>query len=225
MIWGVSAYTLSEYRDQGANSQIVDFITNNNEINGVIGFTNQTALFNQKLGYNIFNFEKFTRYILVLNYEKILEVCNYIKQNSDYLIEQNQSVNELLKSSYPGIVVKLTAENIENYSLNLDGDFSRIATTHRTKEFLQWRFLKNPFIKYSLFGLINGGSLIAYIALREEILNPLSYKVNRIIDLFGTIDYLLSKLPGQEKRYLFYKSKIMIKTFKYKNDQLDIDLE
>ena len=70
----------------------MDFITNNNEINGVIGFTSQIALFYQKIGYNIFNFERFTRHILILETEKTLEICNYIKQNSHYLIEQNQSV-------------------------------------------------------------------------------------------------------------------------------------
>ena len=91
-------------------------------------------------------------------------------------------LNEILKSSYPGEVIELTAENIENYNLNLDEDFTGISTTHRTKEFLKWRFLKSPFIKYSLYGLINDGSVIAYIALREEeILNPFSYKVNKVL--------------------------------------------
>ena len=194
MIWGVNAYTLPEYRGKGANSQIIDFITNNNEINGVIGFTSQTALFYQKLGYNIFKFEKYSRHVLILNSEKTLHVCNYIKQNNHYLIEQNQPVNEILKSSYPGEVIELTAENIENFNLNLDEDFSGIATTHRTKEFLKWRFFKNPFIKYTLYGLINDSSINAYIALREELLNPFSYKVTRIIDLFGKIDIIKALL-------------------------------
>ena len=39
MIWGVSAYTLPEYRSKGINSQIVDYIINNYEINGVICFS------------------------------------------------------------------------------------------------------------------------------------------------------------------------------------------
>jgi GNAT superfamily N-acetyltransferase len=70
MIWGVSAYTLEEYRGKGVNSKIIEFITNNFEVNGVIGFTSQTSLFYQKLGYNIFNFEKFSRHILVLKLKK-----------------------------------------------------------------------------------------------------------------------------------------------------------
>jgi len=194
MIWGVSAYTLPEKRGKGINSQIVDYITNNYEINGVIGFTSQTSLFYQKLGYNIFKFEKFSRHVLILDYEKTLEVCNYIKQDCKHIIEQNQSVNELLKSSYPSEVIELTAEDIDNYNLNLEEYFPAITTTHRTKEFLKWRFLKNPFIKYTLYGIINEDSIIAYIALREETLHPFSYQVNRIIDLFGNIDAIKTLL-------------------------------
>jgi hypothetical protein len=188
MIWGVSAYTLAEYRGKGINSQIVDFITNNYEINGVIGFTSQTSYFYQNLGYNIFKFEKFTRHILILDFDKTLEVCNFIKQDSKHLIEQNKSVNKILNSTYSEEIIELTTENIGSYNLNLDDDFPEIITTHRTKEFLEWRFLKNPFIKYTLYGVIDNGSINAYIALRKEMLSPFSYQVNRIIDLFGKVD-------------------------------------
>ncbi len=196
MIWGVNAYTLPEYRGKGINSKIVEFITNNFEINGVIGLTSQTSLFYEKLGYNIFNFEKFSRHILVLEYEKTIEVCNYIKQDSKYLNERIQSLGEILNDKYLCEVVELTAENIGNYNLNLDEDFPEITTTQRTTEFLKWRFLKKPFIKYVLYGVIDKGAVVAYIALREETLSPFSYKVTRIIDLFGrtnAIKTLLNK--------------------------------
>ena len=39
LIWGVNAYTLPEYRGLGINSEIVKYIKNNSEINGVIGFS------------------------------------------------------------------------------------------------------------------------------------------------------------------------------------------
>ena len=196
MVWGVTAYTLPEYRGKGSNSQIIDFIINTNMINGVIGFSSQTALFYQKLGYNIFDFEKFTRHIFILDYEKTLEICNYIKQNSDCLIKQKQIANEILNNSHLGDVIELTTENIGNYNLNLDEDFSGITTTHRTKEFLIWRFLENPFITYSVYGFTKDNFLLAYIALREEILEPFNYKANRIIDLYGksaVIEILLDK--------------------------------
>jgi GNAT superfamily N-acetyltransferase len=188
MIWGVSAYTLEEYRGKGVNSKIVEFITNNFEVNGVIGFTSQTSLFYQKLGYNIFNFEKFSRHILVLENEKTKEVCNYINQDFNFLKKQIKSLSEVSNVKYLDKVVELTAENIDNYELSLEEDFTEITTTQRTKDFLKWRFFKNPFIKYTLYGVIENGAIVAYIALRIETLIPFSYKVTRIIDLFGRVD-------------------------------------
>lgn len=120
-----------------------------------------------------------------MNHNKTLEVCNYIKQNNHYLVDQNQSIKKILKKKYSTEIIELTTENIENYNLNLYEEFSEITTTHRTKEFLKWRFLKNPLIKYSLYGIVDSNLLVAYVALREETLNPFTYKVNRIIDLFG----------------------------------------
>jgi len=188
MIWGVSAYTLEEYRGKGVNSKIVEFIANNFEVNGVIGFTSQTSLFYQKLGYNIFNFEKFSRHILVLENEKTKEVCNYINQDFNFLKKQIKSLGEVSNVKYLDKVIELTAENIDNYELSLEKDFPEITTTQRTKDFLKWRFFKNPFIEYTLYGVIENGAIVAYIALRIETLIPFSYKVTRIIDLFGRVD-------------------------------------
>ena len=188
MIWGVSAYTLEEYRGKGVNSKIVEFIANNFEVNGVIGFTSQTSLFYQKLGYNIFNFEKFSRHILVLENEKTKEVCNYINQDFNFLKKQIKSLGEVSNVKYLDKVIELTAENIDNYELSLEKDFPEITTTQRTKDFLKWRFFKNPFIEYTLYGVIENGAIVAYIALRIETLVPFSYKVTRIIDLFGRVD-------------------------------------
>lgn len=188
MIWGVSAYTLQEYRGKGVNSKIVEFITSNFEVNGVIGFTSQTSLFYQKLGYNIFNFEKFTRHILVLENDKTKEVCKYINQDFNFLKKQIRSLGEMSNVKYLDKVVELTAENIDNYELSLEEDFPEITTTQRTKNFLKWRFFNNPFIKYTLYGVIDNGAIVAYIALRIETLIPFSYKVTRIIDIFGRVD-------------------------------------
>ena len=154
MIWGVSAYTLPEWRGKGINSKMVNFLINNNEINGVIGFTEKTASFYQKLGYNMFDFERFTRYVQILDYDKTLEVINFIQQDSDRLKEQIQIQTVNIHSSDFKNVVELTKNNIRCFELKLDEDLSGIATTHRSKEFLNWRLLKNPFIKYSVYGFL-----------------------------------------------------------------------
>lgn len=196
MIWGVSAYTFPEWRGKGFNSKIIDFIIQHNDINGVIGFTRETASFYQKLGYNIFYFNRFTRYILVLNYNKTLEVITFIKQNCDRFKELAQMQTKEKINADLGKVVELTKENIINYELNIDEDLTRITTTYRTKEFITWRFFENPYIKYRIYGYIKDEIILTYIALREENLEPLNYKVTRIIDLYGKtkgINTLLEK--------------------------------
>lgn len=194
LIWGVNAYTLPDYRGKGVNSKILDYFIKNNEINGVIGFTDSTASFYQKTGYNIFNYNKFNRYILILDHKKTLEVCNYINENSEKLFSQELIYNKKQVTSSFGEIVELTKNNIDKYKLNLDEDFSEITTTNRTKDFLMWRFFENPFIKYSVYGIVNDNSLNAYIAIREEKLNPLNYKVSRIIDLYGQKDLISTLL-------------------------------
>ncbi len=193
LIWGVNAYTLPDYRNKGINSKILDYIINNNEINGVIGFTESTSLFYQKIGYKTFDFNKFTRHILIIDHKKTLEVCNHINQENSKLISHEFNILQEQGVSSFGEIIELTIDNIDVYNFNIYEDFSDITTSHRTKQFLKWRFFENPFIKYSVYGVVNDNYLHSYIALREEVLVPLNYKVNRIIDLFGQKD-LVTKL-------------------------------
>jgi hypothetical protein len=185
LIWGVNAYTLPEWRGKGINSAIVNFINESSEINGVIGFTQTAAEFYQKIGYNMFDFNKFTRYVLVLDKEKTKETVAFIKQDVNRYKElfDKQAIKDP-GSSIEG-VVELSPDNIGEYELRLDEETAGLTTSHRSLEFLEWRILNNPFIKYRVFGFVRKGMIFTYIALREEILNPIGYKVNRIIDLYG----------------------------------------
>jgi hypothetical protein len=185
MIWGVSAYTLPKWRGRGVNSKFIDYITQNNEINGVIGFSQDTASFYQKIGYNLFNFDKLSRYVLILDYKKTLQVISYIKQNTNRFDKLVQFQTNKKYSYDFSSLVELTEEKICNYELNMEDDFAAIVTTHRSREFLIWRFFENPFIKYTVYGFVKNKKIIAYIAMREEELEPLNFKVNRIIDIYG----------------------------------------
>jgi hypothetical protein len=207
--WGVNSYTLPAHRGNGVSSMTLDVITDRNIINGVIGFTSQTALFYQKLGYNVFDFKKYLRYVLVLDYDKTLEICRSINQNVRFSINQEKVVDISLSSPTSGEVVALTLENITGYHLNIDDDFSQITTTHRTIEFLMWRFLRNPHIKYSMYGFVRNGCLLAYIALRDETLEPFPYKVSRIIDLYGKLS-VIKILVGTAVKFSALKSHIYI---------------
>jgi hypothetical protein len=185
LIWGVNAFTLPEWRGKGINSAIVNYINKNNEVNGVIGFNEKTASFYEKIGYNIFNFQKFARYVFVLDKRKTKKTVDFIQQD-------NRRLNKLFETQFTENptsvieqVVELTAENIGEYKLLLDEKTNGITTIHRTLAFLKWRILENPFIKYKAFGYVEKRRLLAYVALRKEILSPLGYSVNRIVDLYG----------------------------------------
>ena len=197
LVWGVSAYTLQEYRGKGSNSQIVDFITNNNVFSGVIGFTRKAAEFYSKLGYNLFDFKRFTRYILILNSKKSLEISNSIKQISNDFFTQKHLSRKNFIANTPNEVIEITLENIRTFKLSLYNDFPNLFTTVRTEQFLKWRFLEHPFIKYKIYGFVNNNLISGYIVSRVEKLEPFNYEANRIIDLFGdniTVKALINKV-------------------------------
>jgi hypothetical protein len=205
IIWGVNAFTLEDWRGKGINSKILEMFLEN-EINGVIGFPPKAASFYKERGYNIFNYKRFSRYIYILDDDKIQNVINYIKQDV-------QKYKELAKKTYiskaqlssPN-VIKIEKSNIDDYTLCLDVDIA--ATTYRDKQFLNRRFIQNPFIDYDVYGFTENNTISAYIALRKEILSPLNYSVYRIIDLFGVLDnihYLLNfiKTKAAFENYIY----------------------
>ncbi len=205
-IWGVNTYTLPEWRMTTVFPRILDYISENIDILATMGVQEKALKFfirGLKLykkggsnSSNSFDFQKFARFILVLDKRKTNEIVDFIKQDNKRLNElfKNQPMKD--SASIIEQVVELTTENIGEYNLRLDDGVVGITTTNRTLEFLKWRILENPFIKYKVFGFVNKKKLLSYIALREEILNPLGYKANRIIDLYGNkkgICTLLSK--------------------------------
>jgi hypothetical protein len=194
MFWGVNAYTLKEWRGKGINSAIINHIIDSNIIHGVIGFTKKTAIFYEKIGYNVFNFQKFVRYVLVLDHAKAKETVDFIKQDNKKFRKLFKNLALKNSNSFNEHVVKLTSDNIGKFEFNLDEKNVTITTTHRTLEFITRRILENSFIKYEVFGFVKDGKLLTYIVLREEVLSPLGYKVNRIVDLYGKIEGICALL-------------------------------
>lgn len=132
-----------------------------------------------KINYNIFDYNRFIRFILILNQEKTLRTSKFINNNVDIITECNVSKYDISQC------IEITKENICNYEFDLETDFTIITATSRDVAYLKRRFLNNPFIKYKLYGHYEDSKIKAYIALREENLEPLGYKVTRIIDIYG----------------------------------------
>lgn len=184
VIWGVNAFTLPEWRGKGINSKIVKYIHDDNEVNAVIGMPLNAPIFYQKFGYNIFNKETFNRFIYALN-SKTFDIASHLGY-------PHEKVNQVLRVKNPDNVqidsekiVELSVDNCDSYIFDLEVDANLIATTYREIAFLKWRVFENPYIKYKVFGHLNGNRIVSYIVIREEVLLPMNYRVSRIVDLFG----------------------------------------
>lgn len=213
VIWGVNAFTLPEWRGKGINSKIVKFINDTNVANACIGMTLNTALFYKRVGHNIFNAERFTRFIYALD----LKTFNIVS----HLGFHCEKVNQVLRVKNPDNVkidsekiVELTADNCENYTFDLDVDSNLLATTYRDMNFLKWRVFQNPYIQYKVFGYLNNNRIVSYIVIREEVLMPMNYRVNRIIDLFGNKQGVVNLL-NQAIKYSVFNNSIYIDFSKY----------
>lgn len=205
IIWGVNAFTLSDWRGRGINSQIVEFIHNNNDINAVIGMPFDAPFFYKKLGYHIFDKETLSRFIYVCQ-EKTFEIIKAMPQDlnraQQLLKVRTESITELDSAE----IVQLSVSTIDQYQT--DFGISKIATTHRSLEFFKWRLLNHPDIDYTVLAVVKNKKIVAYTALREEILQPHNYKVTRIIDLYGNpseIPKLLQviKKQAQQKSHIY----------------------
>lgn len=187
IIWGVNAYTLPDWRGKGLNSQIVEYIHNNNEINAVIGMPFEAPFFYKKLGYHIFNKETLSRYIYLLS-NKTFEIIKAMPQNverAQSLLKVNSTNNNTHSDNN---IVRLNRRNIDSYTTEFN--ILNIATTHRSINFLKWRLINNPYIDYDVFAYVLNNKIVSYAAVREETLMPHNYKVCRVIDLFGQFEYI-----------------------------------
>lgn len=191
--WGVNAFTLEKHRGKGFNSAIVDYLNNNNKINGVIGFTKKTLQFYSKNNYNTFQELKFQRFIYIVSKERTLKICKIINQDTNKL-ESLISLNKhrIVHSQDNNDVIRLNVNDLGNLETKFQAP--NICTTIRNKETLKNRFLENPFIKYDVFTKIYSNTIESYVACREETLQPTGEKVLRIIDLFGKDDQLMTIL-------------------------------
>ena len=185
--WGVNAFTFPEWRGMGINSEIIAHLKKENKINGVIGFTKKTANFYNSIDYNIFNYQRFKRFCKILDVNKTKDVIKYIGQNPEQIHASNLKTNPEKINNQS--ITCLNGKNIDNFSLDFQVNVK--VTTHRTKEFLKWRFFHNPVIHYDSFACTRGKKISSYIVCREEQLEPLDHSVLRIIDVFGNPDEII----------------------------------
>jgi GNAT superfamily N-acetyltransferase len=188
--WGVSAFTLPEYRGSGIGRDIFLALFEEAPILGVIGFSQKTAQFYQDSGFNLFNRMRFKRHVLILSdhFQKISQFIGAEQKLVSILLNNfHKSEHQLCeqKKLTPSSIVRLTSYHLSNsYELSiLDDSYLR---TRKTKEYLQRRFLSCPFINYEVIAFVQNNKIItSYITLRREHLRPTEFFASRIVDIAG----------------------------------------
>jgi len=198
VIWGVNAYTLPEWRGKQINSGIVNFLHNNYPANAVIGMPITAPYFYKKLGYNTFDKKTFKRFIYAFD-SRVFDISCQLGFNFEKVKTLLKPINTQSKPYPNEYIVELTKENFKNFKLDLNNDL--VITTNRSIDFLNWRLFNNPFIKYRVYGFLEMDTVISYIAIREETLEPNKVKVTRIIDLFGNSSGICSLLTYTIQKY------------------------
>jgi len=192
--WGVNAFTLPEWRGRGINSKIVKSLAEKNDFNAVIGMPFEAPFFYKKYGYNIFDKKTLSRFLLVLN-QNTFEIIEYLGQDLE-------KARQILDVTIPGYqnkntdrIFPLTKNNFPGFGLEMELDV--LATTFRSRSFLNWRIFNNPYIDYTVTGYVVENKILAYVVIREELLKPQDYRVARIIDLYGKSEYVEELLDHQ----------------------------
>ncbi|HAS58140.1 MULTISPECIES: GNAT family N-acetyltransferase [unclassified Algoriphagus] len=213
VVWGVNAYTLPEYRGLGFNGNLVKILFEENVVNATLGMSLETHKFYKKLGYEVFDHLRFSRFILNFKEDSFL-IISGMGQNT----ERAQSlvpVTFIPKSVEEGKGIQpVKNENLKNYSFDLG--VHATCTTHRDKDFISWRFLDNPFIDYKIFIEKVGNQINAYAVIREEKLEPSGKKIGRIIDLYGS-PRLVGSLLERIKIWSFQRNHIYLEFSKIGN--------
>lgn len=201
IVWGVNAYTLPLWRGKSINSRMLKLLQKSNKFNGVIGFTEDTARFYKSINYNIFDYTRFSRFIYINDFDKTREIVKMVN-NDDYLFSSLPNLFSLKTDTNFHKIVVLTNENLLEFSIDLFYQ-PNLLTTDRSSDFIQWRFLNNPYIDYSLHGYKVENRIVAYVVTRVEILKEMNTSVLRIIDLFGNfegIEVLLKYIIKNSKK-------------------------
>lgn len=191
MVWGVSAYTLPEWRGRGLGQRLVELMMERYEVFGVIGFTRKTAEFYHAAGFNVFDQQRFHRFALVLQ-PSAYDIAERIGTDRAALEARCPlAMAECFES--PGNVVH-PLDEFAGGTLHAP-ELVCGAATRRDAQFLTHRFLKNPSIRYSGFYTDRG-----YVMTRREQLFPTEHRALRIIDLraeFGHAKPLLQSVVRQ----------------------------
>lgn len=180
--WHLSFYTLEKYRGLGLGTELVLFSSNLFNLSMVLNGSDGTKNIYLKNGGVYFG--QINRYIGILDKKRIE---NYIKiaVNKEQVI-----VKEIQEKAS---IINALDYTYETFWKKVKQKFP--ITTNRTKEYLSWRYLNHPIIKYHFITLSNENELVGYAVLRFEDNNE-ELKAARIVDFIVLDSYENQMLQG-----------------------------
>lgn len=178
MVWGVSAFTLLEYRGRGYGAALVQFLMDRYEVFGVIGFTPKTAGFYDDNGFHLFEHHRFHRHVAMLRPEG-WTLAHFAGAEEHQL--RDAAGDALCKAVDHGDALEIRSISSDTFPYfsfpNQDG-INLSACRHH--HFLRWRFGGFPYPHYEIFEYNK-----SWVVSRREKIKSTDFFITRIIDLYG----------------------------------------
>lgn len=95
---------------------------------------------------------------------------------------------------------------IKNFDDTVDSLWERVKKNYcviipRTKDFLNWRFIKNPETNYKIYSIKNGEKMSGYVVLK--LYKKENEEIGHIVDILGENDSITEKLLQVSYNYFF----------------------
>lgn len=188
--WYVSGGVLPDFRGQGIAGQFIEFLLARFDICGLLSFTTAVRKNYDRAGFNLFGNGSLRKFIKVL------------KPDAFELVTALNGELEKARDLFPiSPITKLCTDQvsqIENFDesiLEASQAMSEVVRVgvEKSSAYLNWRYTKNPRIKYEI-SVNERVPHAAYLVSRRERFMPTKVFGNRILDLAG--------LPAQVKSIL-----------------------
>ena len=182
LVWGINAYTLPEYRRFGIGKQVIEATMARHDVYGIIGVTRKVAEFYVEIGFNLFDYQRFIRYVRPLT-DDTYAICRLIGQD-EAALRTLLAAAATTPETVPAGVQVLTADSLRSLTWDLEAPTGTTAA-YRDAAYMQWRFFAQPAMRYTVLGVVQGGRVVAYAVVRPETMQPTDHRVDRVIDLYG----------------------------------------
>ena len=183
--WWVNGMVLPEYRNQGIGKNFIRISLEKFDVVGGLGFNADVRRNYIRLGLKQFDFKTLRRFALLINPDSYLFIQEKFREEMKRLLPLIN--DDPRKTNNP-------IENLKLFTNSVVRCFDEMkyhvkVNTHRTPEYLNWRYIKNPKVRYECSAVLEDEKYKGYVVSRHERFYPTTLFATRIIDLVGEPEY------------------------------------